>query len=143
MAREKCSTLVERLTSTTVNIEGQPVPCTEGELRQLKQGEWKGPYGVRCGSLYCVVRNWLGLVGSAYLQVDDPVLFDEILDTVGELSYLCTQAALETDASFDFGHFWEDTAFGSGPLINPKVLLREEASEKPKFLLSSNMGALS
>ena len=117
---------MERLTSTTVNIEGQPVPFTEGGLRLLKQGEWKDPYGLRCGSLYGVVRNWLGLVGSAYLQVDDPMLFDEVLDTMGELSYLCTQAALEIDAPFDFGHFWEDIAFRSGPLINPKVL-REKA----------------
>jgi hypothetical protein len=68
-----------------------------------------------------VIRNWLGLVGSAYLLVDDEPLFDEIINTVGELCYRCTQTALGTGAQFDFAHFWEDISFKSGPLINPAV----------------------
>jgi hypothetical protein len=61
------------------------------------------------------------LVNSAYLQVDDPVLFDEMIETVAELCYQCAKAALDTGARFDYGHFWEDICFKSGPLINPKV----------------------
>jgi hypothetical protein len=80
---------------------------------------------LHCGSLYGVIRNWLGLVGSAYLLVDDEPLFDEIIDTVGELCYRCTEAALETGVQFDFAHFWEDISFKSGPLINPAVFRRK------------------
>ena len=87
----------------------------------MQRGEWENPYGLHCGSLYGVIRNWLGLVNSAYLQVDDPVLFDEMIQTVGELCYQCTERALESGTKFDFGHFWEDICFRSGPLINPRV----------------------
>jgi hypothetical protein len=93
----------------------------QGGLDYLRRGEWENPYGLHCGSLYGVIRNWLGLVGSAYMLVDDEPLFDEIIDTVGELCYRCTKATLESGAKFDFAHFWEDISFKSGPLINPAV----------------------
>jgi len=74
------------------------------------------------GSLFGVIRNWLGLVGLSYLMVDDPDLFTEIIDTVGDLCYQTTKWTLEhVDAPFDFAHFWEDISFKSGPLINPKI----------------------
>jgi uroporphyrinogen decarboxylase len=115
----------ERITGTTVNTGEEELPFSEGGLEYLQRGEWQKPLGLSCGSLYGVIRNWLGLVGSAYLQVDDPELFDEIIETVGELCYRCTARALATGARFDFGHFWEDICFRSGPLINPRVF-REE-----------------
>jgi hypothetical protein len=93
----------------------------QGGLDYLRRGDWENPYGLHCGSLYGVIRNWLGLVGSAYMLVDDEPLFDEIIDTVGELCYRCTKATLESGAKFDFAHFWEDISFKSGPLINPAV----------------------
>ena len=52
-----------------------------------------------------MIRNWLGLENSAYLQVDDPKLFDEIIQTVGELCYECTRTALGAGATFDYAHF--------------------------------------
>ncbi|MHB9035668.1 MAG: uroporphyrinogen decarboxylase family protein [Armatimonadota bacterium] len=77
--------------------------------------------GLHCGSLFGMIRNWLGVEGTAYLQVDDPELFDEIIDTVGNLSYKCVEAALEKTSAFDFAHYWEDICFKSGPLISPRV----------------------
>jgi len=59
------------------------------------------------------------------LLVDDEPLFDEIIDTVGELCCRCTKTTLEAGARFDFAHFWEDISFKSGPLINP-VVFREK-----------------
>jgi uroporphyrinogen decarboxylase len=97
------------------------LPFDSGGLEYLRRGEWDVPIGLHCGSLYGVIRNWLGLVGSAYLLVDDETLFDEIIGTVGELCYQCTKVALESGAQFDFAHFWEDISFKSGPLINPAV----------------------
>jgi hypothetical protein len=111
----------ERITSTDVNTGEDELPFGEGGLDYLRRGEWGNPYGLYCGSLYGVVRNWLGLAGSAYLQVDDPALFDEMIQTVGELCYQCAKGALAAGARFDFGHFWEDICFRSGPLIHPRV----------------------
>ncbi|MCE5322937.1 hypothetical protein LLG46_06440 [bacterium] len=77
--------------------------------------------GIHVGSLLGMIRNWLGMENMAYLQADDPELYDEIIDTVGELSFKCVEAALKITTAFDFGHFWEDICFKSGPLINPRV----------------------
>jgi len=110
-----------RVLDALVNTGTEMIPFRDGGLAYLREGEWDVPLGLHCGSLYGVIRNWLGLVGSAYLLVDDEPLFDEIIDTVGELCCRCTKTVLETGARFDFAHFWEDISFKSGPLINPVV----------------------
>jgi uroporphyrinogen decarboxylase len=113
---------VERVTKTEVNCDGEMVPYDEGGREYLAQGAWTDPYGLHVGSLLGVPRNWLGLVGLSYLMVDDPDLFTEIIDTVGDLCYETAKWTLaHVDAPFDFAHFWEDISFKSGPLINPKV----------------------
>jgi len=82
------------------------------------------PIGLHCGSLYGQIRNWIGVEGSAYLYSDDPELFQEIIDTVGDLCYRCVELALSSGAKFDFAHFWEDICFKNGPLIMPSVFER-------------------
>jgi hypothetical protein len=79
------------------------------------------PLGLMCGSLFGRIRDWVGIVNLSYLQADDPALFDEIIETVGDLCLRCTEAALATNARFDFAHFWEDICFKNGPLVNPAV----------------------
>lgn len=111
----------------TVTYPNVPTPSAhlhldEGGLDYLRRGEWENPLGLYCGSLFGIIRNWLGLVNLAYLQVDDPALLNEIIDTVGELCYRNTAAILDLGAQFDFGHFWEDIAFRGGPLVNPRLL---------------------
>ncbi|MBN1937630.1 MAG: hypothetical protein JW934_23435 [Anaerolineae bacterium] len=111
----------ERVTEAWVNVGTEMVRFDRGGLEYLQKDERDVPYGLHCGSLYGKIRDWLGLVNSSYLQVDDPALFDEIIDTVGTLCYQVVKAALESDAKFDFAHFWEDICFREGPLINPRV----------------------
>lgn len=111
----------ERVTKALVRVNDRMVPFDGGGLTFLKQGERTYHYGLHCGSLYGNVRNILGLVGSAYMLADDEPLFDEIIDTVGELCYRCVKATLETGAKFDFAHFWEDICFRNGPIIRPSV----------------------
>ena len=53
--------------------------------------------------------------------MDDEELYDEIIDTVGELEYKIAKAVLDKGLKFDFGHFWEDICFKSGPLVVPSV----------------------
>ena len=115
----------ERITNATVNAVEKDLPFDDGGLDYLLRGEWENPLGLYCGSLYGNIRNWMGLVGVSYLQVDDPELFDEIIHTVGDLCYQITKAALETGVKFDFAHFWEDISFRSGPLINPRVFRKK------------------
>ena len=79
------------------------------------------PRGIYGGSLYGKIRDWVGLVQLAYLQVDDPALYDEMIEAVGALSYQCLECVLETGVQFDHAHFWEDICFKTGPLINPRV----------------------
>ena len=114
-----------RVLDALVNTGTEMIPFRDDGLEYLREGEWDVPLALHCGSLYGVIRNWLGLVGSAYLLVDDEPLFDEIIDTVGELCCRCTKTTLEAGARFDFAHFWEDISFKSGPLINP-VVFREK-----------------
>jgi uroporphyrinogen decarboxylase len=111
----------DRITSATVNTGVDELSFEGGGLDFLRSGARTTPIGLFCGSLYGAIRNWLGLVNASYLQVDDPGLFDEIIDTVGDLCFECTRATLATGAQFDYGHFWEDICFKSGPLINPRV----------------------
>ncbi len=79
--------------------------------------------GVWCGSLYGKIRDYVGLVGLSYLLADDPMLVEEMIETVGELCYQGVKATLEAGLVLDFGHFWEDICYRSGPLINPKYFM--------------------
>jgi uroporphyrinogen decarboxylase len=115
----------ERITGASVQTDEGSLPFTAGGLEHLQRGAWENPYGLYCGSLLGVVRDWLGLVQLSYLMVDDSALFDEIVETVGGLCLRCVEAALETGARFDFGHFWEDICFRSGPLVSPKMFAQK------------------
>ena len=111
----------DRVTQAMVVRRGAQSRWDDGGLEILQKADWDTPYGLHCGSLYGEIRNVLGLEGSCYLQVDDEVLFDEIIDTVAELSYQQVRFILEAGARLDFAHFWEDISYKNGPLISPRV----------------------
>ena len=79
------------------------------------------PLGLYCKSLFGQIRNWMGIEGISYLYADDEDLYDEIINTVGELSYKLTERVLQSGIVFDFAHFWEDICFKNGPLVTPQV----------------------
>ncbi len=83
--------------------------------------ERETPLGIHCGSLFGEIRNILGVEGTSYVYCDDEELYDEIIDTVGELCYRVAKRILESGVQFDFGHFWEDICFKNGPLVIPSV----------------------
>ena len=64
------------------------------------------PVCLSCGSLYGNIRNMLGV---------------EIINTVGKLCLKVAGRVLALGLTFDFGHFWEDICFKSGPLVRPSV----------------------
>ena len=91
-------------------------------IDRIRRGEVEDmPIGFYCGSLYGQIRDILGFEGAAYLSVDDERLYDEIIETVGELCYRVVEEtfAASEGVSYDFGHFWEDICFKNGPLISP------------------------
>ncbi|MFO7900809.1 MAG: uroporphyrinogen decarboxylase family protein [Planctomycetota bacterium] len=111
----------ERVTKAMVRASDEFLRWDHGGLEFLQRDQRDYPYGLHCGSLYGDIRSLLGLEGACYLQVDDPPLFDEIIDTVADVCYRNVEYVLEAGARFDFGHFWEDICFKSGPLIRPDV----------------------
>ena len=111
----------ERVQQAEVRTREGFVRFDRGGLEFLRQDRRGFPYGLHCGSLYGQIRDVLGLENACYLAVDDPPLFDEIVETVGELCYESVKCALVGGAHFDFGHFWEDICFKNGPLIAPSA----------------------
>ncbi len=112
---------IERITAHIVHTGETSLPFFEGGLDYLRRPDRTDLLGLHCGSLYGVIRNWLGLVGLSYLLADDENLLDEMIQTLADLSYQCTKTVLEMGARFDFGHFWEDICFNHGPLVRPAV----------------------
>ena len=85
------------------------------------------PILVHCGSVFGDLRNWLGLENFSYIQVDDPPLFREMVETIGNCIAVTLDRALATaqkaGVTFDMGHFWEDICYNHGPLINPPTFV--------------------
>ena len=111
----------ERINSANVYLNGKVVPFGQGGKELFLRNEQGHLLGLFCGSLFGVVRNWLGVEGMSYLQVDDSDLFDEMLSTVSDLCYQIVKKILESGIKFDIAHFWEDICFKSGPLVSPRV----------------------
>lgn len=88
---------------------------------QQESAERTEPLGLHLGSLYGNIRNMLGVEGISYLALDDEDLYVEIIDTVGTLCYETVKSVLASGAGYDYGHFWEDICFKTGPLVSPAV----------------------
>jgi len=91
-------------------------------VAEVQRTDRDRPIGLMCGSLYGRIRDIVGMINLSYLQADDPKLFDEMLGTFADLCFWATEKALKTYGdNWDFGHFWEDICFRSGPLVSPRV----------------------
>ncbi len=110
-----------RVETAGVHVNGELVPFNEGGSEFLRDADRDYPYGLFCGSLFGSIRNILGVVGASYLYAEDPDLYEEIIDTVGNLAFETAKYTLEQGGRFDFGHFWEDICFKNGPLVIPSV----------------------
>lgn len=112
----------ERVKGVGVNCGGQMWGFAAGGREYLLRPERPTHILMHCGSLYGVLRDYLGIENLCYLLADDEGLVDEMIRANAELCYQCTEAALASGVRFDLGHFWEDIAFKNGPLVNPAVL---------------------
>lgn len=111
----------DRVNESEVRVGDKMVRFDEGGAEYLRTGERDEPLGLFCGSLFGIIRNIIGVVGVSYMMMEDPELYDEIIDTAGNLCYRCAESVLDSGAKFDFAHFWEDICFKNGPLVIPSV----------------------
>jgi len=87
---------------------------TQTEVREM-------PLGVNVGSMFGRFRDMMGVIGISYLLEDDEGLYDEIINTFGDLQYKILEKVLASGVQFDYAHFWEDICYNHGPLVNPEV----------------------
>jgi len=76
------------------------------------------------GSLYGWIRDWMGMENVSMLVYDDAGLFQEMIDTLVELTVMCHRRVLEMGARYDACSFWEDMCFNAGPLLSPSDFKR-------------------
>lgn len=103
-------------------------------LEELKDDSKRDqPVGLFCGSLIGEIRDAFGVVSLSYVTADDPDLLGEIINTWADLYLKCTEYALQSGAKFDFGHFWEDICYKSGPLVSPVLFKKKIAPHYKRF----------
>ncbi|MDO8683920.1 MAG: hypothetical protein Q7N50_10620 [Armatimonadota bacterium] len=115
----------ERLNNEMVKRSTDIVPFGAGGKDYLMREERDIHILLHCGSLYGVLRDYMGMENLCYLLADDEPLFDEMIEVNAGLCYRCVEAALASGVNWDIGHFWEDIAFKNGPLVNPSVFRKK------------------
>jgi len=91
------------------------------ELKELEQMTRfsSNPVVTDLGSYIGRIRDWVGFDRLAYLSKDDPDLVEEMVAHQATLALTQMPAVLER-GFIDAAGGWEDIAFNSGPLLNPR-----------------------
>ncbi len=109
-------------------------PSTDGRLpdrwethcADLADEKRDYPLGISAGSLYGWLRNWMGMENLSLQLYDDPTLFPEMVETLGELFHSVLSRALKAakaqGCTFDYASMWEDMCYNRGPLISPDMV---------------------
>jgi uroporphyrinogen decarboxylase len=63
----------------------------------------------------------MGLENIAVMMYDDPVLIEDMMEHLTELSLSVMEKALN-EVQFDFASGWEDMAYNHGPMISPAMI---------------------
>ncbi len=72
------------------------------------------------GSLFGLLRNYVGFQEMCYMIHDDPVLVDEIVQHMADTACAVLEKTLpDLKGKALIGHFWEDICFNAGPMISP------------------------
>ncbi len=100
----------------------------DGRLEAVSDEKRSFPLTVGCGSVFGQLRNWMGLESVSYLQYDDPDLFAEMIETIGDcivgtLARVLARAEA-AGVTYDTASMWEDMCFAQGPLLGLKAFER-------------------
>lgn len=79
------------------------------------------PLFIGAGSLYGVPRNWFGLERISEIVYDDRPLFEEIIETMADVTIAVLEKILQDGVRPEAASMWEDMCYNSGPLLSPKV----------------------
>jgi len=90
----------------------------ERYVEQVNSGDL--PVVLEVGSLFGFLREWMGLERLLYTFYDDPVLIEDMMDTMVYLALEVIKRATK-DIKVDQASFWEDMCYKSGPLISPAM----------------------
>jgi uroporphyrinogen decarboxylase len=93
----------------------------EANVREWKRPDRDYPLYIQVGSLYGKARNWFGLERISEILYDDRPLFEEVVETLADISVAVIHKALSTGVRPEAAIFWEDMCYNRGPLISPKV----------------------
>jgi uroporphyrinogen decarboxylase len=80
------------------------------------------PISIVAGSLFGRLRDLMGLEGIALLTLEDPALFEEMVETAANSVIDTITPALESGVQFDAASMWEDMCCRAGPLISPQTV---------------------
>ena len=78
------------------------------------------PIILNVGSFFGFLREWMGVTNLLYAFYDDPVLVEDMMDTMLDLTLGVIDKALP-DLMVDQANFWEDMCYKTGPLISPDM----------------------
>jgi len=77
------------------------------------------PLGVHAGSLYGWLRNWMGVEQISLAVYDDRAFLEQAAEEIADCILAVLDRALE-GVSYDFAVFWEDMAYKTASLIDPR-----------------------
>jgi len=79
------------------------------------------PVSLQVGSFYGFLREWVGSENILYMFYDDPVLIEDMMDTMLQLETEIIKRVVKS-IRIDQASFWEDMAYKAGPLISPAMM---------------------
>lgn len=76
--------------------------------------------GVNAGSLYGWLRNWMGVEGLSLALYDDRAFVERAVEELADFLLAYLDRALD-GVDYDYAVFWEDMAYKTGSLIDPRL----------------------
>lgn len=81
------------------------------------------PVSIPFYSLFGKLRDWMGFEGISLALYDDPLLVEDMMEHITQLSIKTMERAL-TEVQVDVACGWEDMCFNHGPIISPEMFRR-------------------
>ncbi len=76
------------------------------------------PVTIGLGSLFGVIRDWMGFENACVAVAEEPEWMAEMMDHLTLLTITTIDRALR-EVRVDLGLFWEDMAYNAGPMVSP------------------------
>lgn len=92
----------------------------DAQVKVWRDDQRHHPVFLSGGSLYGVLRNWMGMENLSLVVYDDPAWFEEMVTTLADNYIAILTRFLETGGRFDGCHMWEDMCYNAGPLLSPR-----------------------